>query len=231
MPVYQIPPSTCFRTPPTRDPTGCSAWAATCIPTDCSWRTAWGSSPGTARICPSSGTRPTLATCCSPASCTWGAAWPSACAGGTTRSAWTRPSRRWSRACGEVPQTRPGRHLDHRGDGGRATAGLHRARLRPQRGGLARWGARRRPVRRRGGWAVRRGVHVREGLGCLQGSLCHGLVPVLAERWGFALIDCQMETPHLARFGARNIARADYLGALQMLLERPDHLGPWRFDD
>lgn len=54
-------------------------------------------------------------------------------------------------------------------------------------------------------------------------------VPQLA-RWGFQLIDCQMETEHLARFGACNIRRADYLGAVRTLLQQPDRRGPWRFD-
>lgn len=54
-------------------------------------------------------------------------------------------------------------------------------------------------------------------------------VPQLA-RWGFGLIDCQMETAHLSRFGARNISRAQYLRALAALSSQPDRPGPWRFD-
>ncbi|TNE86368.1 MAG: leucyl/phenylalanyl-tRNA--protein transferase [Deltaproteobacteria bacterium] len=54
-------------------------------------------------------------------------------------------------------------------------------------------------------------------------------VPQL-EKWGFQLVDCQMETEHLARFGARNIPRVEYLRALQILTQQPERLGPWRFD-
>jgi leucyl/phenylalanyl-tRNA--protein transferase len=37
------------------------------------------------------------------------------------------------------------------------------------------------------------------------------------ERWGFTLVDCQVHTAHLDRFGAREIDREDYLAALPAL--------------
>lgn len=40
-------------------------------------------------------------------------------------------------------------------------------------------------------------------------------------RWGFGLIDCQMETAHLASLGARPIARADFLRHLECLVNFP----------
>jgi leucyl/phenylalanyl-tRNA--protein transferase len=54
-------------------------------------------------------------------------------------------------------------------------------------------------------------------------------VPQLA-RWGYEIIDCQMETEHLARFGGEDVSRAAYLANLHRLLQRPDRLGPWCFD-
>jgi leucyl/phenylalanyl-tRNA--protein transferase len=44
---------------------------------------------------------------------------------------------------------------------------------------------------------------------------------------GFELIDCQQETAHLARFGARLWPRADFLAALARSLEGPHRPGPW----
>ena len=50
-------------------------------------------------------------------------------------------------------------------------------------------------------------------------------------RWGLRLVDCQVYTPHLASFGAREWPRRDFLAALRAALDRPTRLGPWRFDD
>lgn len=50
-------------------------------------------------------------------------------------------------------------------------------------------------------------------------------------RWGFPLIDCQVHTDHLERFGAREIPRADYLGHCSVLCNQPGRPGPWSFDD
>ena len=48
--------------------------------------------------------------------------------------------------------------------------------------------------------------------------------------WGFGLIDSQVPTEHLDRFGARAIARSDYLGMLPALIAVPRPPGPWSFD-
>lgn len=48
------------------------------------------------------------------------------------------------------------------------------------------------------------------------------------EGWGFPLIDCQMETAHLRRFGAAPMGREAFLDALEDLLEPPIQRGPWR---
>src|SRR5205085_29978 len=53
---------------------------------------------------------------------------------------------------------------------------------------------------------------------------------VLAQRLfarGVSFIDCQMETEHLARFGAEPWPRSRFLIALQAALEHPTSPGPW----
>jgi leucyl/phenylalanyl-tRNA--protein transferase len=49
-------------------------------------------------------------------------------------------------------------------------------------------------------------------------------------RWGFRLVDCQLETPHLASLGARAVPRKRFLAELAGLLALPNRRGPWRFD-
>ncbi len=49
------------------------------------------------------------------------------------------------------------------------------------------------------------------------------------ERWQFGMIDCQMNTPHLASLGAREIPRSEFIARLQELV----HYAPvtdWQFD-
>lgn len=48
--------------------------------------------------------------------------------------------------------------------------------------------------------------------------------------WGFSLVDCQIHTDHLARFGAIEWPRARFLAALARALEQPTRCGPWRLD-
>jgi leucyl/phenylalanyl-tRNA--protein transferase len=47
-------------------------------------------------------------------------------------------------------------------------------------------------------------------------------------RWGIPLVDCQVYTPHLAHFGAREWPRRDFLGGAAERTDRPTRLGPWR---
>jgi leucyl/phenylalanyl-tRNA---protein transferase len=49
-------------------------------------------------------------------------------------------------------------------------------------------------------------------------------------RWDIRLVDCQVHTEHLARFGAENWPRPRFLRALATALERPTRRGPWRLD-
>jgi leucyl/phenylalanyl-tRNA---protein transferase len=55
------------------------------------------------------------------------------------------------------------------------------------------------------------------------------LVGWLAAR-GFDLVDCQVETEHLRRFGAREIPREEFLERLRASLRRPTLPGPWSMD-
>ena len=52
------------------------------------------------------------------------------------------------------------------------------------------------------------------------------------KRWGIHLIDCQIHTEHLARFGAREQPRTIFMHALNDALSaRETLLGPWRLDE
>ena len=50
------------------------------------------------------------------------------------------------------------------------------------------------------------------------------------QRWEFELIDCQMETSHLASLGARPLPRAAFTARLAELVNLPHRPGPWHFD-
>jgi leucyl/phenylalanyl-tRNA--protein transferase len=48
-------------------------------------------------------------------------------------------------------------------------------------------------------------------------------------RWNFGMIDCQMNTPHLASLGAHEIPRSEFVARLQELIHSPS-VSHWRFD-
>lgn len=48
--------------------------------------------------------------------------------------------------------------------------------------------------------------------------------------WGVELVDCQVTTEHLLRFGAMEIARDEFLRRLARALETPTRTGPWVLD-
>jgi leucyl/phenylalanyl-tRNA--protein transferase len=56
------------------------------------------------------------------------------------------------------------------------------------------------------------------------------LVTLVAQlqRWEFGMIDCQMKTQHLARFGAREVPRAAFIRMLDILVVQEAPLPPWR---
>ncbi len=51
------------------------------------------------------------------------------------------------------------------------------------------------------------------------------------ERWQFGVIDCQMKTVHLARFGAREVPRAEFLVLVRDLVGRSGPAVPWRIQE
>jgi leucyl/phenylalanyl-tRNA--protein transferase len=50
-------------------------------------------------------------------------------------------------------------------------------------------------------------------------------------RWGYGMIDCQMATGHLARLGAREIPRTEFMRNLRELVNYPGNPGKWRLDN
>lgn len=59
-------------------------------------------------------------------------------------------------------------------------------------------------------------------------ALAH-LCRFLAAR-SFGIIDCQMETPHLATMGAGPIPRREFVARVAALADQDDHPGPWPAD-
>jgi leucyl/phenylalanyl-tRNA--protein transferase len=49
------------------------------------------------------------------------------------------------------------------------------------------------------------------------------------ERWQFGMIDCQMNTPHLASLGAREIPRNEFIAQLRELINC-EPVKHWQFD-
>ena len=47
--------------------------------------------------------------------------------------------------------------------------------------------------------------------------------------WSINLIDCQVHTDHLSRFGAFEVTREQYLARLHVALDEPTRRGTWRF--
>lgn len=50
------------------------------------------------------------------------------------------------------------------------------------------------------------------------------------KKWDFSLIDCQQTTPHLLRFGARELQRYKFLAMIREGVDAPTRVGRWRFD-
>jgi leucyl/phenylalanyl-tRNA--protein transferase len=49
--------------------------------------------------------------------------------------------------------------------------------------------------------------------------------------WDFDLVDCQVQSDHLCRFGAVSWERRLFLATLARSLERPSRRGRWRFEE
>ena len=50
------------------------------------------------------------------------------------------------------------------------------------------------------------------------------------DAWNIGLIDCQVHTEHLDRFGAYEVPRAEYLELLKRALDEPTKRGKWTFE-
>lgn len=50
-------------------------------------------------------------------------------------------------------------------------------------------------------------------------------------RWGITIVDCQVYTEHLDRFGAEEWPRRRYLRALAAAVAKPTRRGRWEFDE
>jgi leucyl/phenylalanyl-tRNA--protein transferase len=50
------------------------------------------------------------------------------------------------------------------------------------------------------------------------------------DAWGIGLIDCQVHTDHLERFGAYEVPRRTYLELLRRALDEPIKRGKWKFE-
>ena len=50
------------------------------------------------------------------------------------------------------------------------------------------------------------------------------------DAWDIKLIDCQVHTDHLERFGAHEISRAEYLDQLRVALDKPTKRGKWTLE-
>lgn len=50
------------------------------------------------------------------------------------------------------------------------------------------------------------------------------------EQWSFDLVDCQVVTEHMVRFGARELELQDFLDVLHRSVRRPTRRGEWAFE-
>lgn len=48
--------------------------------------------------------------------------------------------------------------------------------------------------------------------------------------WGFAMVDCQVHTDHLERFGAEDWPRDLFLQVLEKCMTVPTRKGPWTLE-
>ena len=53
----------------------------------------------------------------------------------------------------------------------------------------------------------------------------------LLHTWNFELIDCQVKTEHLMRFGAHEMSRSEFLTLLKRALFFDTRRGPWSFEE
>ena len=51
------------------------------------------------------------------------------------------------------------------------------------------------------------------------------------DRWGFPLIDCQLETEHLVSLGATRVSRRAFVRQVARLVREPATPRRWRLDE
>ncbi len=51
------------------------------------------------------------------------------------------------------------------------------------------------------------------------------------QHWGFKLIDCQVQSSHLATLGAKAISRDEFIAQLTMYVGQPSRIGKWQLDN
>ena len=50
------------------------------------------------------------------------------------------------------------------------------------------------------------------------------------DAWDITLVDCQVHTDHLQRFGAHEVTRAEFIARLRVALDQPTRRGRWTFE-
>lgn len=50
------------------------------------------------------------------------------------------------------------------------------------------------------------------------------------DAWDIGLVDCQVHTDHLERFGAHEVTRAEFITLLRLALDQPTRRGRWAFE-
>ena len=50
------------------------------------------------------------------------------------------------------------------------------------------------------------------------------------DAWDIRLVDCQVHTEHLERFGAHEVTRDEYIAMLKIALDEPTRRGTWAFE-
>ncbi|MDE2345842.1 MAG: leucyl/phenylalanyl-tRNA--protein transferase, partial [Gammaproteobacteria bacterium] len=48
--------------------------------------------------------------------------------------------------------------------------------------------------------------------------------------WSFGMIDCQVYSEHIMRFGSTLVPRVEFLSLLHEYVKLPDHPGEWRLE-
>jgi len=62
-------------------------------------------------------------------------------------------------------------------------------------------------------------------------KVCFATLATQLRRWKFRMIDCQVYTDNLARFGAWEMPRRDFLGILRRCVREPTRRETWVLDE